>query len=73
MQAVGIKEVSMADSEDEASDPETGRQTHCAPRAGGSPSACVGRMKGMGGCCAQYLGPLTAWNVPGCVMRLGSD
>ena len=52
MQAVGIKEVSMADSEDEASDSETEAANALRAKSRCDPLACIGQMKGMARCCA---------------------
>ena len=57
MQAVGIKEVSMADSEDEASDSETEAANALRAKSRWEPLACIGQSKGIAGCCAQYIGP----------------
>ena len=60
MQAVGIKKVSMADSEDEASDSETEAANALRAKSRWEAHACIGQIKGMAGCCAQCMGPLSA-------------
>ena len=57
MQAVGIKEVSMADSEDEMSDSETEAANALRAKSRWEPCACIDQIKGLAGCCAEYIGP----------------
>ena len=50
----------MADSEDEASDSESEAANALRAKSRWEAHACIGQLKGMASCCAQYMGPLSA-------------